>query len=294
MAVRIALQCSEADAHLILSEDNTAARLLSRPGEAIYNDANGLVEGNNPFQVVWLADEQPRGATCAQLRELAAQRRRPPPPPIVFEGNAPADVSKNRPARPAAAGAGGGASDGQRAGLAGEAMAIKDPTAGGVPPPERQQPADRRPAARGGTGMLVTALVSLAAHGSPGAARSIPRFVVARSTGETASASPPGWSISVNTTPVTTSESTNGAKYRTRSSARPCRRAFSISATPSANGSCSASESTMKIAVVLQRADEDVVAERALEVLQPDEVVERPEPVPVVAAVVRSPAAPAR
>src|SRR5262249_47128161 len=33
MAVRNALQCSEADAHLILSEDNSAARLLSRPGE---------------------------------------------------------------------------------------------------------------------------------------------------------------------------------------------------------------------------------------------------------------------
>ena len=48
MAVRIALQCSEADAHLILSEDNTAARLLTRPGEAIYNDANGLVEGQPP------------------------------------------------------------------------------------------------------------------------------------------------------------------------------------------------------------------------------------------------------
>ena len=54
MAVRIALQCSEADAHLILSEDNTAARLLTRPGEAIYNDANGMMEGNNLFQVVWL------------------------------------------------------------------------------------------------------------------------------------------------------------------------------------------------------------------------------------------------
>src|SRR5690606_2963976 len=38
MAVRIALECSEADAHLILSDDNPAARLLSRPGEAIYND----------------------------------------------------------------------------------------------------------------------------------------------------------------------------------------------------------------------------------------------------------------
>src|SRR5262249_42050970 len=49
MAVRIALQCSEADAQLILSDDNSAARLLSRPGEAIYNDANGLVEGNDPF-----------------------------------------------------------------------------------------------------------------------------------------------------------------------------------------------------------------------------------------------------
>jgi len=56
MAVRIALQCSESDAHLILSDDNTAARLLSRPGEAIYNDANGLFEGNHPFQVVWLPD----------------------------------------------------------------------------------------------------------------------------------------------------------------------------------------------------------------------------------------------
>src|SRR5213078_4004050 len=58
MAVRIALQCSEADAHLILSQDNAAARLLSRPGEAIYNDANGRVEGNDLFQVVWLPDDR--------------------------------------------------------------------------------------------------------------------------------------------------------------------------------------------------------------------------------------------
>ncbi len=50
MAVRIALQCSESDAVLILSDDNTAARLISRPGEAIYNDAGGLLEGNQPFQ----------------------------------------------------------------------------------------------------------------------------------------------------------------------------------------------------------------------------------------------------
>jgi S-DNA-T family DNA segregation ATPase FtsK/SpoIIIE len=95
MAVRIALQCSEADAHLILSDDNSAARLLSRPGEAIYNDANGLVEGNNPFQVVWLGDEA-REQYLTHIHELA--QRQPPQlreAPVVFEGNAPADVSRN-------------------------------------------------------------------------------------------------------------------------------------------------------------------------------------------------------
>jgi DNA segregation ATPase FtsK/SpoIIIE-like protein len=54
MGVRIALQCNENDSRLILSEDNPAARMLSRPGEAIYNDANGLVEGNHLFQAVWM------------------------------------------------------------------------------------------------------------------------------------------------------------------------------------------------------------------------------------------------
>jgi hypothetical protein len=38
MVVRVALQCNEADAYLIMNEDNPAPRLLSRPGEAIYND----------------------------------------------------------------------------------------------------------------------------------------------------------------------------------------------------------------------------------------------------------------
>ena len=71
MAVRIALQCSDSDAHLILSEENTAARLLARPGEAIYNDANGLLEGNHPFQVVWLPDGE-RDAHLERIRQLTA------------------------------------------------------------------------------------------------------------------------------------------------------------------------------------------------------------------------------
>ena len=131
MAVRIALQCSEADAHLILSDDNPAARLLSRPGEAIYNDANGLVEGNDFFQVVWLSDEKREGY-LRRVGELAGTRNyRPPHPPIVFEGNAPAELAKNHlleslltaatwPAAPRVAPA-----------WLGEAMAIKDPTAAG-------------------------------------------------------------------------------------------------------------------------------------------------------------------
>jgi ABC-type multidrug transport system fused ATPase/permease subunit len=95
MAVRIALQCGETDAHLILSEDNSAARLLARPGEAIYNDANGLVEGNHPFQVVWLSDDQ-REAYLEQVRHLTEQR-----PPLarrrmlVFEGARPAAIEQN-------------------------------------------------------------------------------------------------------------------------------------------------------------------------------------------------------
>ena len=94
MAVRIALQCSEADAHLILSEDNTAARLLTRPGEAIYNDANGMMEGNNLFQVVWLSDER-REKYLERIQEMSRERNIQKPPPIVFEGNLPAEVAKN-------------------------------------------------------------------------------------------------------------------------------------------------------------------------------------------------------
>src|SRR5688572_10054140 len=97
MAVRIALQTSEADSHLILGDNNSAARLLSRPGEAIYNDQGGLVEGNSPFQVAWLSDER-------KDRYLHAVRKRANGRPsrdgddslVIFEGNAPADIRKNR------------------------------------------------------------------------------------------------------------------------------------------------------------------------------------------------------
>ncbi|HUQ71140.1 MAG TPA: FtsK/SpoIIIE domain-containing protein, partial [Planctomycetaceae bacterium] len=92
VAVRIALQCSETDAHLILSEDNAAARLLTRPGEAIYNDANGLAAGNHLFQVVWLDDAE-REDRITSLAAKAAETDWNLPDPIIFEGNIPADLA---------------------------------------------------------------------------------------------------------------------------------------------------------------------------------------------------------
>src|SRR5207244_3810306 len=89
MAVRIALQCSETDAHLILSRDNTEARLLSRPGEGIYNAMHGMLEGNHLFQVVWLNDDK-RDDLLRQLNKRAQGRE--VLPQLVFEGNAPAEI----------------------------------------------------------------------------------------------------------------------------------------------------------------------------------------------------------
>ena len=94
MVIRIALQCNEADAYLIMDQDNPAPRLLSRPGEGIYNDAAGMIEGNSPFQAVWLSDKT-RDNYLEKIRARADQSGDQYPGPIVFEGNAPADVREN-------------------------------------------------------------------------------------------------------------------------------------------------------------------------------------------------------
>ncbi len=95
MGVRIALQCSEADSYVILSEDNAAARLLSRPGEAIYNDASGALEGNSLFQISWLDDHQRDQALRAIAVTPPSPIRSTVLPPIVFEGNVPARAERN-------------------------------------------------------------------------------------------------------------------------------------------------------------------------------------------------------
>ena len=95
MAIRVALQCNEADAYLIMDETNSAPRLLSRPGEGIYNDSAGAIEGNSPFQVVWLPDDE-RDLWLDKVQALTAQHAdRNYTGPIVFEGNSPADIAEN-------------------------------------------------------------------------------------------------------------------------------------------------------------------------------------------------------
>jgi hypothetical protein len=108
-----------------MSEDNPAPRLLSRPGEAIYNDASGMVEGNSPFQIVWLP-EQTRDAMLAKVRLRDEASRSGSRQRIVFEGNLPAEIRRNhllaslrdrsrKPTGPVQA-------------WLGEAISIKDPT----------------------------------------------------------------------------------------------------------------------------------------------------------------------
>jgi hypothetical protein len=164
MAVRIALQCSETDGHLILSKENGAARLLSRPGEAIYNDANGRVEGNHLMQTVWLSDAEHEQA-LADVQTLARQRSFVPPrPQIIFEGTAPGDLAGNlllsrlleNPAWPGA--------PGEWSAWLGEAIAIKDPTAALF---RRQNGANLMVIGQNAEiagNLLTSALLSLAAH----------------------------------------------------------------------------------------------------------------------------------
>ncbi|MEM1098456.1 MAG: FtsK/SpoIIIE domain-containing protein [Planctomycetota bacterium] len=94
MAVRIALQCNEADSQLILGDENSAARLLNRPGEAIYNARGGDLEGNAVFQVAWLPEDQ-HAESLRQVNALREERQLDPLPRAVFEGSAPAMLGEN-------------------------------------------------------------------------------------------------------------------------------------------------------------------------------------------------------
>ncbi len=199
MAVRIALQCNESDAHLILSDDNPAARLLSRPGEAIYNAANGLVQGNDFFQVVWINDDR-REEYLGRIQTLASERQFvSPAPQIVFEGNAPADADKNHLLHEVLLNHKPRSLKGDHAWL-GEALAIKDPTAAVFRPQSGANLLIVGQNDESALAIMATALVSLAAQQQSRRRNASPSFYIFDSTPQDAAPSQ-FWSKVAGTAP---------------------------------------------------------------------------------------------
>lgn len=92
MAVRVALQCDEADAQIIFADDNPVAARLKHPGQAVYNDMGGRIEGNQPMQIGWLDKSSQlawfEGMPKGYQNEDATTNRLGRS--IVFDGNRPA------------------------------------------------------------------------------------------------------------------------------------------------------------------------------------------------------------
>ena len=147
MVIRIALQCNEADAHLIMDDDNPAPRLLTRPGEGIYNDQAGALEatarsrssGCRRTSAMPCSTKWPRvpPAAAQRCRRRRSSSKAMPPPTCATTPSSPRcsrSPPANRPPR------------GPR--LARRAQLDQRPHRGGLPAPERQPSARRRPARR--------------------------------------------------------------------------------------------------------------------------------------------------
>ena len=96
IALRICMQCREADARLILGDDNDEAKTLERPGEAIYNSENGRPD-KNTFLRVALFPTSERRQFLDQVRQLGQQSRFKRIEPLaIFQGATPARIQDNR------------------------------------------------------------------------------------------------------------------------------------------------------------------------------------------------------
>lgn len=167
MAIRIALQCTDSDSRMILGEDNPNARLLSRPGEAYYNDANGLIEGNSLFQVLFLPDEKreqylQKLDNIYQSGEPSNKKRQ-----IVFEGNAPSSVESNENLQNLLSASRAPDSSSQLVAWLGEPIAIKPHTSATFQRQSRSNLMIVGQNEESATAMLITSLLSLAAQRSP-------------------------------------------------------------------------------------------------------------------------------
>ncbi len=95
IAVRVALMCSDSDSRTILSDDNPDAKLLTRPGEGIYNAMGGLVEGNNRFQTFFM-DSKKHESYIQKVRDFAqAQNYTRKDKQIIFRGDSASFIEAN-------------------------------------------------------------------------------------------------------------------------------------------------------------------------------------------------------
>ena len=175
MAVRIALQCSEADAHLILSEDNTRrpAAHPARRGDLQRRQRHD--GGEQPLPGRLALRRAPRELPGADPGDVPRAATSSKPPPIVFEGNLPADVSKNpllnqlleaaewpEPPRPTQA-------------WLGDAIAIKDPTAVVFRPQSGSNLLIVGQNDEAALAMMMMSAISIAAQHPPGRPAGLPR-----------------------------------------------------------------------------------------------------------------------
>ena len=95
IAIRIALMCSDNDSRLILADDNSAAKYLTRPGEGIYNSASGLVEGNNRFQTFFMEKKDFEFVNQRLVDLLKTNNWQRKQKLIIFKGSDPSYLEAN-------------------------------------------------------------------------------------------------------------------------------------------------------------------------------------------------------
>ncbi len=128
MAVRIALQCSDTDAHLILSENNVAPKMLSRPARRSTTTPTGRPRATTSSRS---SGSRTSAARPTWSGSTSWRRSRKPVlarTPTVFEGDAAADLALNPLLKQRVEAAAWPESLRSVQAWLGDAIAIKDPT----------------------------------------------------------------------------------------------------------------------------------------------------------------------
>jgi energy-coupling factor transporter ATP-binding protein EcfA2 len=179
VTIRIALQCSEADSRLILGDSNSAAAQLARPGEGVYNSANGAAANNVLFQVAWLSESE----RAERLSPVAAMPWDDRADVIVFDGDEPVSLENNLRVRDIlASGAFASAGSFPEAWL-GEPVIIKPPTTAHFGAREGRHLVIVGRDEDSAASVIVSAMVSLSLQHPP----SVARFLIADLSGESSS-----------------------------------------------------------------------------------------------------------